>query len=399
VGGEQIMVNFKQFDLLCDHTHDAGGTDQGPPPGDLLVAALVGCTAVYVGRNCERLGIPLESVHVGGAREIGGVPAPDGPLASSVRREGAPAGDIHFLSRMKKWVELRGPLTPEQVETVRYLVDHCAIGETLKRGVEIDEEIVLIDDPTVPVFGGRDLVRGAPASASADASYDDCCSGDVCEVPATAVAKANGNGHVSAFSAQDATPRVIATYVGNEQILVNFRQLHLLLDHARSMGGNEVGPSPGHLLYGSLASCTAVYVGRNCRRLGIPLQSVHVAVTGSLGADPAPDGPLAGAADGHHLPNVPKGDIHYYTRLSKYVEVRGPLTPEQFEQVKYFVDHCAIGETLKRGVEIDEEVVLVEDPTRPVFGGRRPTRSIDLSAPLALDDCCSGDVCDVPAAG
>jgi uncharacterized OsmC-like protein len=175
---EQVLVHFAQTTLLVDHPVGVGGSDLGPTPGDLLIAALAACTAVYVGRHCARLGIPLESVYVGTSREIGAVAAPDGPLAGTGK--GLIDGDIAFLPRMRKRVEVRGALTPEHLKTIEYLVEHCAIGETLKRGVELDEEVVHITDRDQPPFNGRVPGRGISAAAQ---QVDDCCSGDVCEIP------------------------------------------------------------------------------------------------------------------------------------------------------------------------------------------------------------------------
>jgi uncharacterized OsmC-like protein len=159
---EQVFVNFTTTTLLVDHPAIVGGSDLGPTPGDLLNASLAACTAIYVGRNCRRLGIPLESVHVGTARELSGEPAPDGPLAGST---GFVDGDISFIPKMKKWVEVRGPLTEEHLETIRYLVDHCAIGETLRRGLVLEEEVIHVTDPVSP-FGGRIPGRPAPDTTS-----------------------------------------------------------------------------------------------------------------------------------------------------------------------------------------------------------------------------------------
>jgi uncharacterized OsmC-like protein len=174
---EQILVHFNQTTLLCDHPVGVGGADLGPTPGDLLLAALASCTAVYVGRHCARLGIPLESVYVGCSREIAAEAAPDGPLAGT--GAGLIDGDIAFLPRMRKEVEVRGPLTAEHLKTIEYLVEHCAIGETLKRGVELDEEVIHVTDAAAPPFAGRLPGRGPAAVASAEA----CCDGDVCEIP------------------------------------------------------------------------------------------------------------------------------------------------------------------------------------------------------------------------
>jgi uncharacterized OsmC-like protein len=152
-------------------------------------------------------------------------------------------------------------------------------------------------------------------------------------------------------------PRVAATFAGDEQVVVQFSMQELLVDHPPAVGGTGAGPSPGELLLAALAACTSVYVGRNAKRFGIPLESVHVGTSFETAHEPT-DGPL--------------DTIAYLSRIIKRVEVRGPLSDEQLAMVRFWVEHCAIGETLQRGVELVEEVVLVTDPDLPPFGGRQP---------------------------
>jgi putative redox protein len=151
---------------------------------------------------------------------------------------------------------------------------------------------------------------------------------------------------VKAFYEQDAKKdfRVTASYLRREQVLVNFSTQAFVSDHPKGLGGDNMGPSPGELLLASLAACTAIYVGRNARRRGIPLESVEVKTKFEIGHERI-DGPL------HAL--------SFCTKITKLVEVRGDLTEEQFEMVKFFADNCAIGETLRRGVTLDEETVLL----------------------------------------
>jgi uncharacterized OsmC-like protein len=186
-------------------------------------------------------------------------------------------------------------------------------------------------------------------------------------------------------------PRVTATFLQGEQVLVNFPQTNLLLDHPVAVGGTDMGPTPGDLLIAAVASCTAIYIGRNCRRLGIPLESVHIGVSREMAADSAPDGPLAGSGG-----DVVPGDIVFIPRMTKVVEVRGPLTEEHLATIKYLADHCAIGETVKRGLEIVEDVVHVTDPTALPFDGRTP-RGRTAVAGGPVEDCCSGGNCEVPS--
>jgi putative redox protein len=192
------------------------------------------------------------------------------------------------------------------------------------------------------------------------------------------------------YAKPDPFPKVAATFLRNEQVLVHFAQTTLLVDHPVAVGGTDLGPTPGDLLQAALAACTAVYVGRHCARLGIPLESVYVGTSREIGAEAAPDGPLAGTGEG-----LIDGDIAFLPRMRKRVEVRGPLTPEHLKTIEYLVEHCAIGETLKRGVELQEEIVHITDRNSLPFNGRVPGRGIS-AMPAQIDDCCSGDACEIP---
>ncbi len=172
-------------------------------------------------------------------------------------------------------------------------------------------------------------------------------------------------------------PRVAATFIGDEQVVVQFSMNDLLVDHPSQVGGTGAGPSPGELLLAALAACTSVYVGRNAQRFGFPLESVHVGASFEVGHEPT-DGPL--------------DSVSYLNRITKRVEIRGPLNPEQLDAVKFWVEHCAIGETLQRGVELVEEVILVNDPDQLPFGGRHPGRSLGANE----EACCTA--ADAPSA-
>jgi putative redox protein len=176
-------------------------------------------------------------------------------------------------------------------------------------------------------------------------------------------------------------PRVAATFLGGEQVMVHFTMQDLLIDHPVGVGGTGAGPSPGELLLGALAACTSVYVGRNARRHGVPVESVHVGVSFETAQEPT-DGPLAA--------------VSFLNRIVKRVEVRGQLTTEHVEMVRFWAERCAIGETLRRGVDLIEELELVTEPDVLPFGGRLP-RHAQLPSDLVGSDteCCASEECDV----
>jgi len=75
------------------------------------------------------------------------------------------------------------------------------------------------------------------------------------------------------------------------------------------------------------------------------------------------------------------------------------LTDEQLAMVKFWAERCAIGETLRRGVNLVEELELVTDVETPPFSGRLPGRA-PLDGDLTNGDvaCCTGDECEAPKA-
>src|SRR5882672_7966186 len=59
---QEIVVNSHR--IVADEPVIAGGTDTGPGPYDLLLAALGSCTSMTVGLYARRKQWPLESVRV-----------------------------------------------------------------------------------------------------------------------------------------------------------------------------------------------------------------------------------------------------------------------------------------------------------------------------------------------
>ena len=62
--GLRTEVSAGGHALVADEPESLGGTDEGPNPYDLLLAALGGCTAMTLRMYADRKGWPLESVTV-----------------------------------------------------------------------------------------------------------------------------------------------------------------------------------------------------------------------------------------------------------------------------------------------------------------------------------------------
>ncbi len=189
---------------------------------------------------------------------------------------------------------------------------------------------------------------------------------------------------IEAFYEADARRgwRVSAEYLRREQVLVNYSTHSMISDHAPGLGGDDTGPSPGELLLGGLAACTAVYLGRNARKLGIPLESARVFCRFEATHE-AIDGPLP------HL--------GFLDRVVKHVEVTGDLTEDQVAQLRFIAENCAIGETLRRGVDLVEDLVHVGGPAGAVTAaGSEPAC---VSGSVDGEECCAVDLDPDPGVG
>jgi putative redox protein len=117
VDGLRSETKIRQFALTIDEPESLGGTDTGPNPVELVLAALATCQEITYRAYATALGIPLESVAVKleGALDLRGFFAvKDGVRAgfNDVRgtvhlKSSAPAAD---LARLKEVVDAHCPV-------------------------------------------------------------------------------------------------------------------------------------------------------------------------------------------------------------------------------------------------------------------------------------------------
>jgi putative redox protein len=112
--------------LTSDEPVAAGGTDAGPTPYELLLAALGSCTSMTVAMYARRKGWPLEGVTVW--LRHARIHASD--CADCETREG-------LLDRIERDVRFAGPLTVEQRARLREIADRCPVHRTLKSEIDI----------------------------------------------------------------------------------------------------------------------------------------------------------------------------------------------------------------------------------------------------------------------
>jgi putative redox protein len=112
--------------LTSDEPVAAGGTDTGPGPYELLLAALGSCTSMTVAIYARRKGWPLEGVTV---------------WLRHARIHASDCADcetkLGMLDRIECDIRLTGPLTTEQRVRLREIADKCPVHRTLTSEIDI----------------------------------------------------------------------------------------------------------------------------------------------------------------------------------------------------------------------------------------------------------------------
>ena len=112
--------------LTADEPASAGGTDTGPNPYDLLLAALGSCTSITVAMYARRKGWPLKHVTV--RLRHSKIHASD--CAECETREG-------MLDRLERDIQFAGPLTDEQRSKLLEIANKCPVHRTLTSEINI----------------------------------------------------------------------------------------------------------------------------------------------------------------------------------------------------------------------------------------------------------------------
>jgi uncharacterized OsmC-like protein len=121
---QEIRAGSHHF--RSDEPASAGGTDAGPTPYDLLLAALGACSSMTIGMYARRKAWPLEEVTVHlrhskiHAADCSNCETSDGMLDRIER-------DIHFT----------GPLSPEQRSRLLEIAGKCPVHRTLSSKIDI----------------------------------------------------------------------------------------------------------------------------------------------------------------------------------------------------------------------------------------------------------------------
>ncbi len=124
-------ISVGRHRLTGDEPTSAGGTDTGPNPYDLLLAALGSCTSMTITLYARRKQWPLDSVTV--RLRHSKIHAAD--CESCETKEG-------WLDHIERDVELTGSLSGEQRARLLEIANRCPVHRTLTSEIDITTRLV-----------------------------------------------------------------------------------------------------------------------------------------------------------------------------------------------------------------------------------------------------------------
>ncbi len=119
-------VEIDSHELYADEPVSYGGTDTGPTPYDLLLAALGSCTSMTIGFYARKRRWPLENINV--SLRHSKIHATD--CEDCETKEGK-------IDRIELDIQLTGSLTAEQRAKLMEIAERCPVHQTLTSEINI----------------------------------------------------------------------------------------------------------------------------------------------------------------------------------------------------------------------------------------------------------------------
>jgi putative redox protein len=134
--GLRQEVTAGRHTLLADEPQSAGGTDTGPDPYALLLAALGACTAMTLRLYASRKKWPLGEIRVELSHSR--VYAED---CAGCDRPGTQ------VDRITRKIVLEGALDAEQTARLGEIARRCPVHKTLTAGAQVSDEVSIQPPP------------------------------------------------------------------------------------------------------------------------------------------------------------------------------------------------------------------------------------------------------------
>jgi putative redox protein len=127
--GMAVRLSNGRHEWKADEPIDAGGTDTGPNPYELLLGSLAACTCVTIAWYCQFKKLPLESVRT--TYDFDRVHVDD--------CKDCDIPDRGFIERITSNVHIEGNFDDAQRKRLAQIAERCPVHKTLAHGVEFED--------------------------------------------------------------------------------------------------------------------------------------------------------------------------------------------------------------------------------------------------------------------
>ena len=127
--GMAVRLSNGRHEWRGDEPVDAGGTDSGPNPYELLLGSLAACTCVTISWYCQFKKIPLESVRT--TYDFDRIHVED--------CKDCDIPDKGFIEKITSNVHIEGNFDDAQRKRLAQIAARCPVHKTLARGVRFDD--------------------------------------------------------------------------------------------------------------------------------------------------------------------------------------------------------------------------------------------------------------------
>ena len=134
--GFRTQITAGQHQLIADEPKEAGGTDEGPSPYELLLASLGACTAMTLKMYIERKKLPVTEVEV--LLSFDRIHIDD--CESCVKEERLNDQEVQHISRL---IYVTGDVTEEQKERLLYIAGRCPVHVTLHSNPHVEDALIV----------------------------------------------------------------------------------------------------------------------------------------------------------------------------------------------------------------------------------------------------------------
>ena len=134
--GFRTQITAGQHQLIADEPKEAGGTDEGPSPYELLLASLGACTAMTLKMYVERKKLQVTDVEV--TLTFDRIHIDD--CESCVKEERLNDQEVQHISRL---IYVTGDVTEEQKERLLYIAGRCPVHVTLHSNPHVEDALIV----------------------------------------------------------------------------------------------------------------------------------------------------------------------------------------------------------------------------------------------------------------